>query len=223
MECEPVALRDADVKVTAAMLADAFEVDAAYRYLFPDPRRRPRGLSDFFARNLRTHLPHRCTHALLDAQQRPYATVTLRPPGGIKVSSLTMLRRGLLPFAFAHGRGAVERLFWLKRCYDALEARAARDAPHFYVHMMAVAPEQQGRGHGSRLLERILARELTRAPGIATVLTTHLARNLVFYQRAGFELIGEQIMQPPDSEPYTVWSMRREPPAHSRGRANPAR
>jgi GNAT superfamily N-acetyltransferase len=206
---DPIALGARHVERTAAMLAAAFEVDPAYRYLFPDPVRRPRGLADFFARNLRTHLPHRCTYALLDAEQQPYATVTLRPPAGFHVSTLTMLRRGLLPFALAHGRGAVSRLFWLKRTYDALEARAGRGAPHFYVHMMAVSPDQQGRGHGAALLEQILARALVSAPRAATVLTTHLPRNLVFYQRVGFELIDEQRLQPPDHDPYTVWSMRR--------------
>ncbi|HMI90700.1 MAG TPA: GNAT family N-acetyltransferase [Polyangiales bacterium] len=209
MSAEPIALSAQHVERTAAMLAGAFEVDPAYRYLFPDPARRPRGLADFFARNLRTHLPHRCTHALLDPQQQPYATVTLRPPSGIHVSTLTMLRRGLLPFALAHGRGAVARLFWLKRTYDALEARAARGAPHFHVHMMAVSPDRQGRGHGAALLEQILSRELASTPGAATILSTHLPRNLVFYQRAGFAVIDEQRLQPPGDEPYTVWSMRR--------------
>jgi len=209
MNAEPIALCAAHVEPTAAMLASAFEVDPAYRYLFPDPARRPRGLADFFARNLRTHLPYRCTRALLDAKQQTFATVTLRPPGGIHVSALTMLRRGLLPFAFAHGREAVARLFWLKRSYDALEARAARDAPHFYVHMMAVVPDQQGRGHGTALLERALARETAAAPGVPTVLTTHLPRNVIFYRRAGFEVVDERQLQPPDSDGYTVWSMRR--------------
>ena len=197
------------VAATAVLLARAFEIDPAYRYLFPVPEQRPHGLGDFFARNLRTHLPHRCTHALLDAQRRPYATVTLRPPGGIHISALTMLRRGLLPFAFSHGRAAVRRLFWLKHSYDQLEAAAAGHGPHFYVHMMAVAPEQQGRGHGARLLAQILDRASAAQPAVPAVLTTHLTINLEFYRRAGFEVSDERTLHPPDGEPYTVWSMRR--------------
>ena len=198
-------LRSEHVKRTAAMLAHAFEVDAAYRYLFPDPQQRPRGLEDFFARNLRTHLPYRCTQVVLDDRSEPFATVTVRPPGGIHISTLTMLRRGLLPFALAHGRAAVERLFWLKRTYDALEADASRGEPHFHVHMMAVAPDRQGRGEGGRLLERVLA-SATAAP---IVLTTHLAINVAFYQRAGFIVVDERTLQPPGADPYPVWSMRR--------------
>lgn len=217
MHTAAVSLQPEHVAETATLLARAFEIDPAYRYLFPDPAQRPRGLGDFFARNLRTHLPHRCTYALLDAQQRPFATVTIRPPGGIHISTLTMLRRGLLPFAVAHGRAAVRRLFWLKHTYDALEAEAAAHGPHFYVHMMGVAPDQQGRGHGARLLAQILDRTRATTSTVPTVLTTHLPINLEFYRRAGFELSDERTLHPPDAPPYTVWSMRRD--AQENGKA----
>lgn len=206
-----VTLQPSHIEPTARMLARAFEIDPAYRYLFLDPALRERGLRDFFARNLRTHLPYRCTHAWLDAAGAPFATVTVRPPGGIPISMLTMLRQGLLPFALAHGRAAVARLFWLKRTYETLEARVVGRIPHFYVHMMAVAPEQQGRGHGAALLDQILTREIAAAPTLPIILTTHLPRNLVFYQRAGFEAVDERELEPPAAAKYTVWTMRRDP------------
>lgn len=200
-------LEEHSVDALAGMLARAFDVDAAYRYLFPVDAERPSGLADFFARNLRTHLPHRCTYVACSASGELLATVTLRPPEGISISALTMVRRGLLPFALAHGRSAVRRLFWLKATYDALEQRATQSAPHWYVHMMAVRPESQGRGLGSELLDHVLER--ARASVHPTVLTTHLSRNVVFYQRAGFELLEESLLSPPGDRPYTVWSLRR--------------
>jgi ribosomal protein S18 acetylase RimI-like enzyme len=118
-----------------------------------------------------------------------------------------MLRRGLLPFAAAHGLDAVRRLLWLKRAYDAFEAEAAENMPHAYVHMMGVAPEHQGRGLGSRLLAHVLG---ARAAA-QTVLTTNLPRNVVFYRRHGFEVTSERVLQPPGSHAYTAWSMRAEP------------
>ena len=92
------------------MLAHAFANDAAYSFLFPAADTRAAGLLQFFEGNLRTHLPHACTFVALDAAERAIATVTLRPPAGIQISLWTMLRRGLLPFAIAHGGGAVRRL-----------------------------------------------------------------------------------------------------------------
>jgi ribosomal protein S18 acetylase RimI-like enzyme len=201
-------VRAEHVAALAPMLARAFDVDAAYQYLIPDAAKRLSGLTEFFSGNLRTHLAHACTHVSID-ERGPCATVTLRPPGGVHVSPLTMLRHGLLPFAFTHGRSAVRRLLWLKETYDALEAEAARGRPHWYVHMMAVRPDQQGRGLGSRLLERLLAETADRATPTQTVLTTNLVRNVAFYQRAGFEVVGERALEPPNGAPYTVWSMVR--------------
>lgn len=196
---------------TARLLARTFDDDAAYRYLFPATDARERGLADFFARNLRTHLPYRCTHVAYERTGEPLATVTLRPPGGIPISLFTMLRQGLMPFALAHGGAAVKRLLWLKDTYDALEARVGHAAPHWHVHMMAVRRDRQGQGVGSALLRQVL--EATDASPHPIVLTTHLPENVVFYRRAGFEVFAEDTLEPPRSPAYKAWSMRRAPKA----------
>jgi GNAT superfamily N-acetyltransferase len=204
-------LEPADVGATSILLAAAFDDDPAYAFLFPHRHERRRGLEAFFARHLRTHLPYRCTYvAALGAAV--VATVTMRPPSGFSISVLTMIRRGLLPFAFEHGRRAVQRLFAVKAQYDAIEARLARGERHWLVHMMAVDPALQGRGLGSRLLDRVLeatvdARTTQGTP--PAVLTTHTRRNVVFYERAGFELDGVEDVSMMGQSPYCVWRMRR--------------
>jgi ribosomal protein S18 acetylase RimI-like enzyme len=202
-------IRATDVPTLAPLLAEALAVDAGYQYLFPDAALRVAGLSEFFAGNLKTHLPHACTHALRD-QRGVVATVTLRPPGGVPISMWTMLRHGLLPFGFSHGVGAVKRLLWLKETYDALEAEAAEHQPHWYVHMMAVRPDAQGQGRGTALLERMLRQTADAGSPRSTVLTTHLTQNLVFYRRSGFEVTDERELSPPGGAPYVVWSMVRK-------------
>lgn len=203
-------LTDATVPSVAALLAEAFQDDPAYSFLIPDPTRRYQGLHDFFVGNLRTHLPYRCTQVLrVEGTAQPLATVTLRPPGGVPVSLWTMLHRGLLPFTLRHGIDAARRLLRLKDVYDALEVTTAGGRPHYYVHMMAVGPDQQGTGLGTTLLKDVLGR----CPGNGchpTVLTTHEPRNVTFYTRAGFELVEKrQLRLRPDSQPYDVWCMRR--------------
>jgi hypothetical protein len=96
-------VRAEHVAALAPMLALAFDVDAAYQYLIPDASKRLAGLTEFFSGNLRLHLPYACTHVSLD-ERGPCATVTLRPPGGVHVSTLTMVRHGLLPFALTGAR-----------------------------------------------------------------------------------------------------------------------
>ncbi len=55
-------LEPEDIGATAALLAKAMDDDPAYDFLFPRGQDRRAGLEDFFARNLRTHLPYRCTY-----------------------------------------------------------------------------------------------------------------------------------------------------------------
>lgn len=206
-------LEPEDIAATAGLLAQAMDDDPAYSFLFPRGQDRPAGLEDFFARNLRTHLAHRCTYVGV-VGPTVVATVTMRPPDGVSISMLTMIRRGLLPFAYAHGLRAVRRLFILKGTYDAIEARLSRGKGHWLVHMMAVDPARHGKGLGSRLLNFVLdatvdARTTDGMP--PAVLTTHKKRNVVFYERAGFEVddVGDVSLM--GEAPYSVWSMRRRP------------
>ncbi len=205
-------LEPADIGATAALLAKAMDDDPAYRFLFPREQERPAGLEDFFARHLRTHLPYRCTYVGVMGPT-VVATVTMRPPGGVSISVLTMIRRGLLPFALAHGHRAVRRLLTLKDTYDAIEARLARGERHWLVHMMAVDPCHHGRGLGSHLLSRVLETTMgTATTGAAApvLLTTHKQRNVVFYQRAGFAVDRVDDVSLMGDAPYSAWSMRRQ-------------
>jgi GNAT superfamily N-acetyltransferase len=127
---------------------------------------------------------------------------------------LTMIRRGLLPFALAHGLRAVRRLLALRDAYDAIETHLARGERHWLVHMMAVDPARQKRGLGSQLLHSILDAtvDARTAGGMPpAVLTTHKERNVIFYERAGFEVEDMQRVSLLGEAPYSVWSMLRRP------------
>jgi GNAT superfamily N-acetyltransferase len=209
-------LSEPHVPAVARLLAAALEDDPGYAFLFPDPAARRAGLQDLFERNLRTHLPHRCTHVLHDDSGHPLATVTVRPPGGVPISLWTMVRRGLIPFALRHGPVPVRRLLRLKGIYDRIEDAIAGGRPHFHVHMMAVAPRHQGRGIGSSLLEQALAQSAAghgsngteRWP---TVLTTNDAANEGFYRRAGFHTVEvRRIELAPGHPAHDCWCMRRD-------------
>jgi hypothetical protein len=204
-----------------SLLAQALDDDPAYRFLFPSPEARRRGLADLFRRNLRTHLPYRCTYVLTrqasTSTREVVATVTIRPPGGVPISLATMVRRGLVPFVVRNGPFAVKRLFALLKAYDEIEAQMARGESHRLVHMMAVAPPEQGRGHGTRLLDEALALS-TRASGeprLPVLLTTHKEANVVFYRKLGFAVADERRLTLPGAPAYPVWSMRRPVPGQA--------
>jgi ribosomal protein S18 acetylase RimI-like enzyme len=75
--------------------------------------------------------------------------------------------------------------------------------PHWYLPFIGVDPRCQGRGLGSRLLERSLAR--CDEDGLPAYLEASSPRNRVLYERHGFEVAA--VIQAGDSPP--LWPMVR--------------
>lgn len=198
-------IEEADVRRVAALLSRAFDDDPAYAFVFPAQRTRRAKLADLFERNLRIHLPYRCTHVLANGRD-VLGTVTVRPPGGVPISMMTKIRHGLLPFTVRNGLRGAKRLLGIAELYDRIEAQMER-GPHWHVHMMAVEPGHQGQGLGAGLLRDVLARTSS-TTALPTVLTTHTERNVLFYRRLGFDVSETRSVRPGMST-YRVWCMRR--------------
>ena len=206
------ALQEPQIVPVAALLADAFVDNTAYGFLFPELVSRKKKLADFFARNLTTHLPYRCTFVWAPAPDEVFATVTLRPPSGVPVSIWTMIRRGLLPFAMRNGGGAVRRLFYLIEQTERIDKEASSGRAHWHVHMMAVRPDRQGSGIGTRLLSDVFAADGGPSASQHPIsLTTERPENLRFYSRLGFELQREyQLGGLIGGQSFRTWTMLRE-------------
>jgi ribosomal protein S18 acetylase RimI-like enzyme len=78
--------------------------------------------------------------------------------------------------------------------------------PHFYLMILGTHPESQGEGLGGALLEPLLER--CDAQGLVAYLESSNARNLPFYERHGFEVMGE--VEVADDGPV-VHPMQRKP------------
>jgi ribosomal protein S18 acetylase RimI-like enzyme len=76
------------------------------------------------------------------------------------------------------------------------------DAPHAYLHLLAVQPGAQGQGLGGRLLDEGIA--AARADGLVACLDTMNPANVPFYEAHGLSVSAEWVL--PDGGP-TVWSM----------------
>jgi GNAT superfamily N-acetyltransferase len=209
---EPVRhLEPSDVEPTAQLLAASFRDTPSYAAIFPDTGRRREGLADLFRLNLRLHAEHGCTYVSLQDEE-VVATVTIRPPRGIRVSTASMIKVGLPIFALRRGLGVVRRMLAVGEQYDVLEAEVTAGRPHWYVHMMAVDPSSQGKGVGSQLFAEALAAtaNLSENP---TSLATQEEINLRFYARFGFEVVDYREMPGAPGQPnYPCWSMHRDAP-----------
>jgi ribosomal protein S18 acetylase RimI-like enzyme len=93
------------------------------------------------------------------------------------------------------------------------ELAALRPAePHWYLDLLGVAPEHQGRGVGRALLSDLLVR--VDAVGAASYLETDRRENLAFYESAGYAVLSEeQILGLPV---WRMWRPTGSPPREGR-------
>jgi ribosomal protein S18 acetylase RimI-like enzyme len=184
-----------DHPTLTAMLARAFDDDPILRWVFPAGRTRDRYGDKFFRWSL-----WRC------ADQG--VTWTTGDLSGAAIWALHDRWRVTLPqlarlflWAGAGVRLRGPRVMW---GLAAIERRQPDDR-HMYLAVLGVEPERQGSGLGSALLRPGL--ELCDREALPAYLETGNERNLSFYGRHGFGVIGELTL--PKGPP--VWLMRREP------------
>ncbi len=187
--------RAGEARAIAEALTRAFHDDPVQRFLFPEERayqRRGRRNFELLAgRILRIGAVH-VTDGLEGA-------ALWLPPGADLTAGIAGAIFGLRS-AFAMGP-AVPRG---SRLLQEL-ARLHPHEPHWYLPVLGTVPDHQGRGHGSALLAPVLAR--CDETGVPAYLESSKAKNVPFYQRHGFEVVGSlRVAGGPE-----LWPMLRVP------------
>jgi ribosomal protein S18 acetylase RimI-like enzyme len=77
--------------------------------------------------------------------------------------------------------------------------------PHYYLFVLGVEPELQGRGLGRGLLARMSAR--ADAEGVPCYLETDKERNVRLYQGAGYRVVTDETV--PTGPGFRMWTMQR--------------
>ena len=75
--------------------------------------------------------------------------------------------------------------------YEALADAHAPGEPHFYLGVLGVAPTFQGQGAGRRLIEAFCALSAQDERSRGVYLETGSPQSLAFYERCGFDILGE--------------------------------
>lgn len=190
----------ADSTVLVRVLSRAFEADPLYRFLVPPGPRRDERLKGLFQLILR-HLSDDWRE-VFTTNETDAVALWLRPG----MQKVPPLRQALLLPAFARVLGvrAMPPGLRVMAHMDALHARFAPE-PHFYLSILGVAPERQGKGLGTQLLGPMFERCDRERQRI--YLETAQPRNVPYYERHGFKLLGET----KHSEFPTLFSMARAP------------
>lgn len=189
-----------DVEHLAAFFTRAFAHDPFYTYLAGDaPERNERmrrgwvGLLRFASDRLST------TYTTADLA----GAAIWHPPGYGGPSFIDSLR--LMP-SVSRLAGGFRRLREVSRAIAFLEERRAHHVPrrHFYLSALGVDPERQGEGIGTALLGPVLERAA--GGDLPAYLETATARNVLLYERLGFEVVEELTLPRTDVH---GWLMRR--------------
>jgi GNAT superfamily N-acetyltransferase len=187
MGSEPTPVRLAtpdEIPELAGVLARAFAHDPFYSYLAGDAPERNQRMKDGWTGILTfgsAHLVHTYT-----TDDRAGVAIWL-PPGYRGPSVLDSLRQ--MP-ALARLAGW-RRLRTVGDAVAALEERRHHHVPqpHFYLSALGVEPERQGTGTGTALMKPVLER--ADGDGMPAYLETATARNVLLYERLGFEVVEE--------------------------------
>jgi GNAT superfamily N-acetyltransferase len=191
-------LTEEDVPRISKALARSFEDDPVMGWVFPRDEIRLGRLEQAFGLYLRKIwlLNDECY-----ATDRLFGAALWLPPGKWHLSPLEQLR--LLPSMISVNRGNLPRLM---RVLRLMEVSHPKEPDHYYLAVLGVEPEFQGRGFGSALMQPILERcDRERIPAY---LESSKPRNCILYERHGFKTV-EEIRLPKEGPP--IWRMWRDP------------
>lgn len=191
----------ADVPALADVLARAFSHDPFFGWLAGDAPERSQRMRDGWTGVLRFASAGLAETWTTD--DRAGAAIWIPP--GRKASSLVDSLR-LTP-ALAR-MTTWSRLRAVSTAVETLESHRRRHVrrPHFYLAALGVEPARQGEGIGSALLVPVL--HAADAAGVEAYLETATARNVLLYERHGFDVVEELILPGTDIH---GWLMLRRP------------
>jgi ribosomal protein S18 acetylase RimI-like enzyme len=181
-------------------LERAFASDPMFEWIFPDPIQRSQSL------RLMNRVPvqYGLRYGRVTESNDGMAVAIWIPPGRA-ITASGMIRCGMLGVPFGIGFGPFARFMGANEVMGKFHKKYVPE-PHWYLLIVGVDPDLQGRGLGSALVKEGLARaDDTNCP---CYLETSEERNLAFYERLGFVVVGTAPLgkgAPPG------WAMRREP------------
>jgi GNAT superfamily N-acetyltransferase len=186
----------ADLPALGYALGAAFHDDPVLSWIIPDEARRRARLTPLMELFARRFQPHGENHL----NESATGAAVWAPPGA-EFSQQDDER-----FEAALVALAGDDIARATRVMELLDANHPTGVPHWYLMLLGVIPERQGRGIGSALLRSVLDRADREGSPAYLEATSRLNRAL--YERHGFVTIGELTVA--DCPPlYAMW----RPPA----------
>jgi ribosomal protein S18 acetylase RimI-like enzyme len=188
----------ADRTPLVSMLARAFIDDPIYLWLISGNAKRLQALFGAYL----DHLALKHDETFMTADH--LGAALWAPPGGWHLGLLEeilFLPDWLKVIGLRH--------VWSRWCAVEMIQKLHPETPHWYLMVIGIAPEAQGQGRASLLLNPVLDR--CDSTGMPAYLETATPSNLPLYRRFGFE-VTQQIRVPGGPELWLMWREPRKTP-----------
>lgn len=197
-------LHHGDVPRVSTSLARAFADDPVMSWLFPRDHERHSRLERMFGMFLRRIW---LRHAECYTTDRVFGGALWLPPHEWHLGPLAQLR--LLPAMLAVMGSSMARGF---SAVQTMEKHHPGHPPHYYLAVLGIEPEYQGRGFGGALMQPVLER--CDRDRVGAYLESSKRRNVALYERHGFGVVQE--LELPGGGP-PIWRMWRDPAGEPAG------
>jgi ribosomal protein S18 acetylase RimI-like enzyme len=187
----------------AAALGRAFLDYPLMKYCVPDDERRRRAVCSLYTSVLRYSLLYGEAYSTADLD----GAACWLPPDAPFPTFWRMTRSGMLGLPFSYGWAGFRRLQAVDHVAETLHRTHAPGA-HWYLWVIGVEPERQGKGVAGRLMRPVF--EQADRDQFRCYLETHKESNVRVYERYGFRVVSQT---PVPGHPLTVWAMLRSPNA----------
>ena len=194
----------------ALILTNAFETNPAYALIFNHTNKLREGLLWLFQTNL--YLLNRkktVTSVIKDNNSNSIiGTFSVVPPEGGENSFSDYCHIGLPKFILKFGIRAFSKLLGMSKLNKNILKNSIRETTYYYLSMVAVKDELQGKGIGSFAINTCL-KELSKIENNCCLigLTTQMSENVRFYSLLGFEKINESQVSYRGNR-YHNWNMK---------------
>ena len=200
-EITPIRLNPENQKSVWQSMANAYFNYPSVEYFFPDLRLRKKVLAWYLGYPIRYSLKRGVVYTTPDHK----SVAAWLTPKETYHTVAGHMGAGFLKCPFLMGPAAFRRLLDNDMFLEKIR-KEKLPGPHWYLWELGVDPAVQKQGVATALLEPTLLQ--ADQDNLPAFLETHLATNVPFYQKLGFEIVFEGKVPKHD---ITVWSMLRPP------------
>lgn len=204
------------INEAATVMAAALSRSPVYTYIFQgDIAYRQKALEWLFRKNI-SFIQHQCPSAfrgIMDTQGKIIACFLWTPSLYTKISTREQIQAGMWLIPFKFGVFTLRRLMHVRgiQYQDENEfyktINASQEFNFIQLERMAVHPDFQGQNLGTKCLDGVIS---DNNQYISIRLITQCARNVRFYKRLGFSVVGEsKFCQNDEDLVFKNWYMNR--------------